>query len=113
MEECVCGWLAGESLGLAVADGGRDATLCAGDSGVFLMSQHERPLRTCPKCGHPGLELPRCPMCAWQPEPPPEETLLLVDDQVVTVRWRVLAGVPVGEPIDTRSLWDWVQQHQR
>ena len=68
---------------------------------------------TCPKCGHPGLGQPPCPMCGWRPEPPPAETLLLVDDQIVTLRWRVLAGVPVGEPVDIRSLWEWLQQHQR
>ena len=67
--------------------------------------------QSCPRCGHAGLTQPPCPMCAWQPGPPPEETLLLVGDQVVTVRWRVLAGVPVGEPVDTRSFWDWLQRH--
>ena len=70
-------------------------------------------MQSCPKCGHPELGQPLCPLCGWQPEPPPAETLLLVDDQVVTVRWRVLAGVPVGEPVDTRSFWDWLQRHQR
>lgn len=54
--------------------------------------------QTCPKCGHPGLMQPLCPLCGWQPAPPPAETRLLVDDQVVTVRWRVVAGVPVGDP---------------
>ena len=68
--------------------------------------------QTCPRCGQPGLEQPPCPMCGWQPEPPPAETLLLIGDQVVTLRWRVLAGVPVGEPVDTRSFWDWLQRHQ-
>ena len=69
--------------------------------------------QTCPSCGQPGLSQPPCPMCAWQPAPPPAETLLLIGDQVVTIRWRVLAGVPVGEPVDTRSLWEWLQQRQR
>ena len=68
--------------------------------------------QTCPKCGHPGLRQPPCVLCGWQPEPPPAVTLLLVNDQVVTVRWRVLAGVPVGEPVDIRSFWDWLQRHQ-
>ena len=71
------------------------------------MSQHER---TCPKCGHPGLEQPPCAMCAWQPEPPPAKTHLLVGDQVVTVRWQMVSGVPVGDPIATRSFWDWVER---
>lgn len=69
--------------------------------------------QTCPRCGHPGLRQSPCPMCAWQPEPPPTETLLLIDDQVVMIHWRVLGGVPVGEPVDTWSLWEWLQKHQR
>ena len=67
---------------------------------------------TCPRCGHAGLMQLPCPMCAWQPEPPLAETHLLITDQVVTMRWRVLAGVPVGELVDTRSFWEWLQQHR-
>lgn len=69
-------------------------------------------MHACPKCGHPGLVQPPCLMCGWQPAAPPEETLLLVDDQVLTIHWHVLAGVPVGEPVDTRSFWDWLHRHQ-
>lgn len=70
-------------------------------------------MQICPKCGHPGVGQPPCVMCGWLPAPPPAQTLLLVNDQVVTMRWRVVAGVPVGEPVDTRSFWDWLQRREQ
>ena len=68
-------------------------------------------LHACPKCGHPGLAEPRCLMCDWKPEPP-AETHLLVGDQVVTIRWRLLDDIPVGDPVDTRSFWEWMQRRR-
>lgn len=67
-------------------------------------------MRSCPNCGQLGQGLPSCQMCGWHPEPPQAETALLVGDQVITMRWSAPAGVPIGEPVKTQWLWDWLRQ---
>ena len=67
-------------------------------------------LRSCPKCGQPGLLPPCCALCGWQPEPPPAQTHLLVGEQVVTVRWVEEAGVRVGMTVGALSVWEWLRR---
>lgn len=67
---------------------------------------------SCPNCGHAALEQTRCPLCGWQPEPPPTVTHLLVGDQVVTLHWQMVSGVPIGDPVATQSFWAWIQRRR-
>ena len=68
-------------------------------------------IHSCPTCGQPLAAPGPCPLCGWEPLPPAQVTHLLADGLVVTLRWRQVAGVPVGEPVETLPLRDWLQRH--
>ena len=69
-------------------------------------------MRFCPTCGS-QVPQPPCPLCGWHPEPPPKLSHLFFGDQVVTVCWVQVAGVPIGEMVSRRELLAWWQSHER